>query len=128
MFKPVGMEAMKTILPLSMVEQGPCFYRHNNLYNFELNKQVHSPTALHNLQRQAINTCYTERKKNKRDAGKVLLLKVLNVSHSSKGAENLLRFFQLKNEMRSKKSLLRSPPLAIDFKFFHCPFANPYTM
>jgi hypothetical protein len=66
---------MKIIVHLSIAEKGPCFHRHNNLYNFEVNNQVHLPTSLHNLQRQAINTCYTERTKTKREAGKVLFKK-----------------------------------------------------
>jgi hypothetical protein len=47
------MVAMKIIVPLSMAEKSPCFYRHNN---FEVNKQIHSPTPLHNLQALIINT------------------------------------------------------------------------
>ncbi len=59
---------MKIITPLSKAE----FYRHNNLYNFEVNKQVNPPSPLENLHRQAINTCYTERTKTKREAGKMV--------------------------------------------------------
>ncbi len=49
----------------------PSFYRFNNLCNFEVNKQVHPLTSIYNLHRQAINTCYTERKNTKSEAGKL---------------------------------------------------------
>jgi hypothetical protein len=61
-----------------MAEQGPSFYRLSNLYNFEVNKQFHPPTP--NLHRQEINACYIERTKTKKEAGKVLLSKILNVN------------------------------------------------
>jgi hypothetical protein len=64
------MAALKIIAPFSMAEQGPCFYRHNNPYNFEENKHGPYPIPLYNLHRQAINACFTERKKTKREAGK----------------------------------------------------------
>jgi hypothetical protein len=52
---------------LSMADKVP-FY-----FIFRSNEQVHLPASLHNLHRQAINTCYTERTKTKREAGKVNL-------------------------------------------------------
>jgi hypothetical protein len=39
-----------------------------------------SPSPLHNLHRQAIYACFTERTKTKREAEKVLFLQILNVN------------------------------------------------
>jgi hypothetical protein len=136
-WKPIGMVAMKIISPLSIAEQGPWFLL-THFSQFWHKQTGLSPSPLHSLHRQAINTSYSERTKTKREAEKELLLKILNVNSAplnfiynwksfgkhhcalanadktlSKGAEH----FQLKNE-RWRSTKVYSISLAIKGSLF----------
>jgi hypothetical protein len=103
---------------------------------------------------QARNTCYTERTKTLKEAGKVLLLKILNVncaplnlfyywkirnSHhcaqANAGKTVYAQFAKAQSNLRgfSKRKLKRDnpkkviPPLAIGSDFLHRVFPNPCT-